>query len=585
MTAESVRDIGFAAWIDPDAWMENMQGLRWRKLIKQENDKVETFVQKPEVKTKIDTFIDLIKDNTDIQFTFQSGLISILMHNAFFLDWRWTNNSDNPDNPDKTYSARDVVSDNAGVWSINDIGHGSETFQLDFFERPSKPSWSLRPVGDKVATDKKSCYYLGVLNKLWYNEIWSCDKLTGENKHLIYRETDPRVNLTIQRAENHKIYLIRENSQDKWYYEVKNNILNEIPDPYNLRGDFGIDTIWNHQNVAVTRFRGQSRLINIKTNKIIILIPAGQIIIDPWAIHENRISSKVLVSTPNNPMQTYILHNKVLRGRSISSDLILKRNDTKSLDGTVVSYVTVYKVGRPPKHLLVIGYGAYGMPTSASYAKNQWNPLLENDWGIVYTFIRGGGDHTKAWATAGRREGRIKTVEDYLACIKAVKSQYNLQGKDIVLYGRSAGGLLLGASLAMEPSGNLFGGVFCEVPYVDELRTTTNPELPLTQLEYNEFGDPTHRISDFLSVGNLSPADSAIGLKTPNIFVYCKTAVNDSEVFAYEPVKWITRLRASSPKGKPKLLKIDLKSGHFTPPDLAVKKYAFDCAIIDSLVK
>jgi oligopeptidase B len=324
----------------------------------------------------------------------------------------------------------------------------------------------------------------------------------------------------------------------------------------------------------------------MKTNKILLSIPAGQIIIDPWAIHENHLSSKILVSTPNNPIHIFMLYNKsLIKLNNPVSNLVIERNEATSADGTIVNYATVYKKNIIPKHLLVIGYGAYGMPTSASYARMQWNPLLENDWGIVYTFIRGGGDHTEAWAKAGRRDGRIKTIEDYLACVKAVKTQYNLQANDIVLYGRSAGGLLLGAAIAMEPSGNLFGGVFCEVPYVDELRTTTNLELPLTQLEYNEFGNPIHRLIDFLSVGKLSPADSAVGLKTPNIFVYCKTAVNDSEVFTYEPVKWVTRLRAGATKGKPKLLKIDLESGHFTSPEKVMKTYAFDCAIIDSLLK
>ena len=584
MTAEPVRDIGFAAWTDPDAWMENMEGQRWRKLIKQENDRVEAFTKKTEVKNKINTFLDLTKDiiNTN-DFVFQSGLISILMYNAFFLDWRWN------EKPKKIYSARDVISDRSGVWFTSDVGNGSESFQLDFMTGPNtKATWSLKPVGDKLAIDNNLCYYLGVVNRLWYNEVWSCNKLTGENKFLIYRETDPTINLTIERAENHKIFVIREKSQDKWYYELKNNILREIPDPYKYKiiGNFGIETIWNRQDLVITKYKGQSRLINMKTNKILLSIPAGQIIIDPWAIHENRLSSKILVSTPNNPIHIFMLYNKsLIKLNNPVSNLLIERNETTSTDGTIVNYATVYKKHTIPKHLLVIGYGAYGMPTSASYARTQWNPLLENDWGIVYTFIRGGGDHTEAWAKAGRRDGRTKTIEDYLACIKSVKTQYNLQAKDVVLYGRSAGGLLLGGALAMEPSGNLFGGLFCEVPYVDELRTTTNPELPLTQLEYNEFGNPIHRLIDFLSVGKLSPADSAVGLKTPNIFVYCKTAVHDSEVFTYEPVKWVNRLRAGATKGKPKLLKIDLDSGHFTSPEKVMKTYAFDCAIIDSLVK
>jgi oligopeptidase B len=224
------------------------------------------------------------------------------------------------------------------------------------------------------------------------------------------------------------------------------------------------------------------------------------------------------------------------------------------------------------------------MPTTTSYVGSRWNPLVENNWGIVYTFIRGGGDHTDSWAKAGRRSGREKTVDDYISCIQHVKTQYNINPRNIVLYGRSAGGLLIGNSLQRYNDGSLFRGIFTEVPYVDELRTTTNPELPLTQLEYNEFGDPVHRLADFLSVGLTSPADAAVGLKTPKIFVYCKTASNDSQVYTYEPIKWIERLRKSSPEGAPKLVNIDLHSGHFTPPELSRENYTLDACILDAWV-
>jgi oligopeptidase B len=157
---------------------------------------------------------------------------------------------------------------------------------------------------------------------------------------------------------------------------------------------------------------------------------------------------------------------------------------------------------------------------------------------------------------------------------------YAIPPEKTTIYGRSAGGLLVGGTLTNHPDGSLMGSIYTEVPYVDELRTTTNSDLPLTVLEYDEFGNPRDRLEDFLSVGLLSPADSATIIKTPSIFVFARTAAHDSQVFAYEPLKWIRRLRKSG--GAPKICIVDRNAGHFTAPDTQLQQWSLDCAILDS---
>jgi len=128
--------------------------------------------------------------------------------------------------------------------------------------------------------------------------------------------------------------------------------------------------------------------------------------------------------------------------------------------------------------------------------------------------------------------------------------------------------------------------VYAEVPYVDELRTTSNDELPLTTLETNEFGNSMIRLEDFIQVGLLSPADSATVLQTPTILVLARSAIHDSQVFTYESVKWIRRLRANQgAKDAPKLCIIEKDQGHFTPPDATVKQWSLDCAILDAWIE
>jgi oligopeptidase B len=231
------------------------------------------------------------------------------------------------------------------------------------------------------------------------------------------------------------------------------------------------------------------------------------------------------------------------------------------------------------------GYGAYGLETPAGLVSRRWAPLLANGWCIGQTFLRGGGDHTEAWAKAGRREGRVKTLEDYEALVKKAQTILHIGPQDTVIYGRSAGGLLMGGTLTRHPGGSLMGCVYAEVPYVDELRTTTNVELPLTRLEYNEFGAPLLRLEDFISVARLSPADSASVIASPKVFVFARTAENDSQVYAYESVKWVRRLRLTSGRGAPKICLVEKGQGHFTPPDKNTEQWCLDSAILDAWVK
>ena len=549
MTGEPVRDLGYAAWYDPDAWLENMSGARWQAVLKEENDRVINFSKNIQIK-------DVYHYTPSPHFL--SGSLKISQIDSMNYRWTWE---------DGVYDSRDVISNNKGVWFIHDIGHGAEYYQLDYKAHgQKKSSWTIRSVGQKIAVREDRCYYLGAENKLWYNTLWSCDSETGQDKILIYREKDPEVVLDIILGLDKVIYVTLERSQDLTFYKVENNKIKKVTEE---------NEKW--ANLKIVKNYGASVLKH--GTKKLIGIPAGSITIDPWAGFENRENAAILVQQPHKNDQWFMYSKKTNKLTILEKD---EKSGLKLIEGTAngTRYVVVLKedLGMP-KNILITGYGAYGLPTMTRYARIHWNTLLEEDWAIAYTFLPGGGDHDDAYAKQARRDGRTKTVDSFLDCVKDIKKNFNLQAQNIVIYGRSAGGLLIGSSLTKYPDG-LFGGIFTEVPYLDELRTTTNTELPLTKLEYKEFGDPVHNLSDFLSVGLLSPADAAVDLKTPNIFVYAKTATNDSQVYTYESVKWIRRLRKASPTGQPKLLKVDFGIGHFTPPNMAAKTFSLDCNIL-----
>ena len=65
MTGEEVRDLGFAAWKDPDAWMENMRGARWDALVKNENDLFQKLVKSKGVQDRLGYFTALTDEGAD----------------------------------------------------------------------------------------------------------------------------------------------------------------------------------------------------------------------------------------------------------------------------------------------------------------------------------------------------------------------------------------------------------------------------------------------------------------------------------------------------------------------------------------
>jgi oligopeptidase B len=261
----------------------------------------------------------------------------------------------------------------------------------------------------------------------------------------------------------------------------------------------------------------------------------------------------------------------------------------ESKDGTRVPFVLIGPNDHPARGLLVIGYGAYGMATGMGTGR--WEPLLKDGWAVAIGLWRGGGDHTPEWEDAGRVHGRIRTLEDAEAVVREARRRAGVPARATVLYGRSAGGLWVGGLVAKYPDGDLFGGAYMEVPYLDVLRTVTNRTLPLTDIETEEFGLPEARLSDFASALQWSPMElllargqhqhSAKGdelllsQKRPiKVWQLVRTGANDSEVYPYESAKWVARC------GERALLAFQSRQGHFVSGAVGLEQRALDLAIV-----
>jgi hypothetical protein len=597
MTGEAVRDTKFAAWLDPNAWMEKMSGPKWHAVLREEEARVQKIVKSAAVQRRLGPFRAAYEAIHD---TFQSipyacGPAQVRWHNTFTKTWNYAGSTIEHD-------ARDIVSKDSTVWVTKDIGKGAEKFQLQCWTSActTTPKWTRNSVGPDLAILGSSLFYLGVRNKLIYYQLWSCNAETGDEPVCHYEEHNPMVNLYIEKQPDGRVVLIRENSQDSEAYELSANGSRKSTEKYKtpsgwilpLSRPYGIEFVWPRLGLFITKQQGRRILWQCKTNaspRKLLDLQAGDITIDPFSSHEGKLPCTVRVDQPSVAPTFYSLdaaEGLTLKTPVFPTGLKSERISARSYDGTDVYGIVTYSLQRKPTKLLMIGYGAYGMSTVVSCVSYRWSPLVSSGWAIGYTFLRGGGDHTEEWAKVGRRAGREKTIEDFEALVREAQRALNISANSTAIYGRSAGGLLMGGTLTKNPTGSLTAAIYTEVPYVDELRTTTNPELPLTTLEYNEFGAPSLRLEDFMSVGRLSPVDSATVTATPEVFVLARTAENDSQVFAYEPVKWVRCLRdsAGAKARASKLVIVEKGQGHFTPPDMTVRQWSLDTAILDAWI-
>jgi oligopeptidase B len=127
----------------------------------------------------------------------------------------------------------------------------------------------------------------------------------------------------------------------------------------------------------------------------------------------------------------------------------------------------------------------------------------------------------------------------------------------LIAEGGSAGGLLMGAVANLAPE--LFGGILASVPFVDALTTILDPSLPLTVIEWDEWGDPLHDADVYAYMKSYTPYENVEAGK-PYPRILAMTSLNDSRVMYVEPAKWIVRLREAGATDA--LLKCEMVAGH-----------------------
>ncbi len=183
--------------------------------------------------------------------------------------------------------------------------------------------------------------------------------------------------------------------------------------------------------------------------------------------------------------------------------------------------------------------------------------LLDRGFVFALAHIRGGGEGGRDWYDNGKYLLKKNTFTDFISCAEhLIENGYAAKDK-MVICGRSAGGLLMGAVVNMRP--DLFKAVVTAVPFVDVMNTMMDPTIPLTVTEYEEWGDPNDpKYYEYMQ--SYSPYDNITAQAYPNILV--TTGLNDTRVQYWEPAKWVAKLRALKTDSNLLLLKTDMGSGH-----------------------
>ncbi|MCC6862015.1 MAG: S9 family peptidase [Bryobacterales bacterium] len=228
-------------------------------------------------------------------------------------------------------------------------------------------------------------------------------------------------------------------------------------------------------------------------------------------------------------------------------------------DGQRVPVSLVYRKGLKKdgsNPALLYGYGSYGSSANPAFSSERLSLL---DRGFVYAIghIRGGSDLGRTWHDGGKMLHKKNTFTDFIACAEALIGQGYTSKERLAIMGGSAGGLLMGAVVNLRP--DLFKAVLAMVPFVDVLNTATDPSLPLTVIEYEEWGNSNIR-KYFDYIKSYSPYDNVRRRQYPHMLI--TAGLNDPRVSYWEPAKWTAKLRTMKAGDNLLLLRTNMASGH-----------------------
>jgi len=230
----------------------------------------------------------------------------------------------------------------------------------------------------------------------------------------------------------------------------------------------------------------------------------------------------------------------------------------KADDGERVPISVVCKVGTPrdgTAPALLYGYGSYETSIDPGLSISRLS-LLDRGFVFAVAHVRGGGEMGRGWYEDGKLLHKKNTFTDFVATARHLVAEGWTSPDRLVAEGGSAGGLLMGAVANLAPED--FVGILAAVPFVDALTSILDPSLPLTVIEWDEWGNPLENEDVYRYMKSYTPYENVAATQYPDILAV--TSLHDTRVLYVEPAKWIAKLRATADGNF--LLKIEMSAGH-----------------------
>jgi len=292
-------------------------------------------------------------------------------------------------------------------------------------------------------------------------------------------------------------------------------------------------------------------------------------LVTPWSVFDYDLNTRERELKKETP---------VLGGFD-KTQYVSQRLEAIAPDGTPIPLSLVYRKdlqSTEPHPLLLTGYGSYGYSYPDSFSSARL-ALLDRGVVMAIAHIRGGSELGRKWYEDGKFLNKKNTFTDFIACAEYLIDRGWTSPQHLAITGGSAGGLLVGAVVNMRP--DLFRVAIADVPFVDVVTTILDPSLPLSVMEWEEWGNPNDP-AFYHYIKSYSPYDNVTAQDYPAMLV--TAGLNDPRVSYWEPAKWTAKLRALKTDRNVLLLKTNMGAGHSGASGRyeRIKEAAFECAFL-----
>lgn len=271
--------------------------------------------------------------------------------------------------------------------------------------------------------------------------------------------------------------------------------------------------------------------------------------VTPARIYDLMLADGTLILRKQAPVNNYD-----------PSNYLATQEWAEAADGTMIPLTILRRAdltNDSPHPVLIYGYGSYEASRDPGFSIPRLS-LLDRGVVMVTAHVRGGGEMGRQWYLDGKKLAKKNTFTDFVDATAHLVTTGWADPARIVAMGGSAGGLLMGAVANLAPQ--LYAGIVAQVPFVDALTSILDPDLPLSALEWEEWGNPIKDAAVYEYMKSYSPYENIAALPYPRIAAV--TSLHDTRVLCVEPAKWVAKLREETTGDEPIIMKVEMDGGH-----------------------